>query len=551
MSPICIADPRRERLAAAMLDLIVRGATVIDGSGEDGFVADTAVADDRIAGLGDYTGEEAREVIDGAGMVASPGFINVLSHSYFSMLHDPRSLGELKQGVTTQIFGEAFSMGPLTDRSRSYLEQFAGTLDVEISWTRLSEYLDHMEKTGVTQNVASLIGTHTLRINAVGFDDRPATDTEIDVMRNLVAEEMADGALGIGSALVYAPGSYASTEELISICRAAEPYGGRYFSHLRNEGNRLLQAIDELLTISRAAEVPAEVWHLKTAGMKNWELAEQALEKLSAARDAGSRITADMYPYTAGATSLAAAIPPPFHSGGVERLLDRLRDRRSREEMRAAMLTPSEDWEDFYLQAGAAGILILGVTNEELRHLQGKTLEQVAASRSADPLETLFDLVLEGEARVFSAYFMMSEENVRRNLQVPWISFGSDAASMAPEGKFLERSAHPRAYGTFARVLGKYVRDEGIMALPDAIRRMTDLPAKMLGLEGRGRIAEGHFADLVVFDPAAVADVATYEDPHRFAVGIRDVVVNGQVTLRGGEFTGTFAGRALSGPGKR
>jgi N-acyl-D-amino-acid deacylase len=532
-------------------DLIIKGGTIYEGDGGSPFVGDVAVSGDEIVKVGKLNGHEAGLLIDAAGMAVAPGFINMLSHSYFSVLQDPRSLGDLKQGVTTQLIGEGWSMGPLNEAMKNELLKFKGRLQIEVTWTRLSEYLAHIDKLGVSQNFASLVGATTIRINVLGHENRSATVAELDRMRGLVEEEMADGAFGIGSALIYAPGTYATTEELIALCKAAAPYGGKYFSHLRSEGTRFLEGVDELLTISREAQVPAEIWHLKAAGRENFSKMDEAIEKVETVRSSGEPITADLYPYTAGATWLAAAIPPWLHEGGFPKLLERLADPAVRTEVREVLEAgPSGDWENLY-SSGPESILIMSVVKDEMKIYQGKTLAQIATELGKDPIDCLIGLVLEAEARIGAAYFMIDEENIRKEIALPWVSFGSDAASMAPEGVFLESSTHPRAYGTFARVLGKYVREEKALSLHEAIRRLTSFPAETLGLDRRGRLKEGYFADLVIFDPKSIADHATYKEPHQFAVGVRDVVVNGNLALRDGEFAGNFGGRALHGPGRK
>lgn len=538
-------------------DLIVRGATVYDGGGGEGYAADVAVSGDRIAivappGGARLAGARAAVAIDATGLALAPGFINMLSHSYITMLHDGRSLGELKQGVTTQIFGEGTSMGPLTDQDRRRLQALDPALDYRVEWRSLAEYLHYAEQHGISQNVASYIGATTLRTYVAGHENRPLTSSELDTVRGLVHEEMAAGALGIGSALIYPPGFFASTEELIAMCAAAAPFQGKYISHMRSERRGLLAAVDELIRIAREGGVPAEIYHLKAAGRESWNLMPMAIERVERARAEGLRITADMYTYTAGATGLSNCIPPWFHEGGQDRLIERLGDAAVRNEIRAAIETTSEGWENLYQAAGGAeNILILQTRSPELRHYQGKTLAAIARAEGRDPIETIFDLVVRDRSRVGTAYFMMSEENVRLGLRQPWVSLGSDAGSMAAEGAFLLRSTHPRAYGNFARFLGKYVREERLLPLGEAVRRLSSLPAENLGLPGRGRIAAGCFADLVVLDPATIADRATYEQPHQYASGVRDVIVNGRTALRDGEFAGQFAGRALYGPGRR
>jgi N-acyl-D-amino-acid deacylase len=533
-------------------DLIVRGGTVYDGSGNDPIVADLGVIGDQIARVGDLSGAEAPTEINAGGLAVSPGFINMLSHSYLTMLHDGRSMSELKQGVTTQVFGEGTTMGPLNDGLRRRLQDQDPSLDYQVEWTSLVEHLEHAQRKGISQNVASYIGATTLRAYVAGFEDRPLTPSELDTVRGLIREEMERGALGIGSSLIYPPAFFAGTDELIPMCAAAAPYHGRYISHIRNEGLELLDGIGELLRISRHAGVPAEIYHLKASGRDAWPLMRRAIESIEAARADGLAITADMYTYTAGATGLSNCIPPWFHEGGQEKLFERLTDPVVRAEIRGTIETQRHGWENLFQDAaGAENILILQTRNPALRVHQGRTLAEIASAESKDPIDALMDLVRDDRSRVGTAYFMMSEDNVRLGLSQPWVSLGSDAASMAPEGVFLERSTHPRAYGNFARFLGTYVRDEELITLQEAIRRMARLPADNLGLDRRGRIEEGYFADLVIFDPAVIGDRATYQNPHQYAVGVRDVIVNGAVTLADGRFAGRCAGRALYGSGRR
>jgi N-acyl-D-amino-acid deacylase len=484
----------------------------------------------------------------------APGFINMLSHSYVTLLQDPRSLGELKQGVTLQVFGEGNSMGPLTPNMRARMQKglSEGEMPVEVAWDSLAGYLNHAEKTGISQNIASYIGATTLRQYAVGADDRAATDAEMDTMRGLVRDEMSAGALGIGSSLIYPPAFFASTEELIELCRAAAPFGGKYISHMRNESVQLIAAVEELMRIGREGGVPAEIYHLKAAGAANWDKIDAVIEMVEGARAAGEAFSADMYTYTAGATGLSNCIPPWYHDGGPGKLFERLADKGERLKMRHDIEHTEDGWENLYGRCGSADdILILSVRKEENRRYQAKTLQQIADMMGVDPIEAIFDLVAKDRSRVTTAYFMISEENVRKQVQLRWMAFGSDSPSTAAEGAFLHASTHPRAYGTFARLLGHYVRDEGLVPLPEAVRRLSRFPADNLGLDRRGRIEEGYFADMVVFDPATVADRATYAEPHQYAVGVRDVIVNGTPALREGEATGSLPGRAVYGPGRR
>jgi N-acyl-D-amino-acid deacylase len=536
-----------------VFDLMIRGGTVYDGTGGEGWIGDVGISGARVAALGDLADSRAGETIDATGLAVAPGFINMLSHSYLSMLHDGRSLGELKQGVTLQVFGEGNSMGPLTESGRRWTERLDPELRYTVEWDSLAGYLEHCERQGVSQNVASYLGATTLRTFVAGYENRPLTASEAATVRSLVRDEMAAGALGIGSSLIYPPAFFSSTEELIDMCRAAAPFGGRYISHMRNESEGLVDVgLAELVRIAREAEVPAEAYHLKAGGAESWPLMANAIETIDNARAHGLAVTADMYSYTAGATGLSNCIPPWFHEGGQDRLIERLGDPDTRKEVRAAIENPEGDWENLYRRAGTPdNILLLQVREPRNRGYQGKRLSQVAAMMGKDPIDALMDLVADDRSRITTAYFMMSEENVKLGLSQPWVSLGSDSPSTAAEGVFLNRSTHPRAYGNFARFLGKYVRDEKLMPLGEGIRRLTSLPASNLGIERRGRLEPGYFADVVVFDPARIIDKATYEEPHQYAEGVRDVVVNGVANLRDGEHTGKFSGRAVWGPGRR
>jgi len=529
-----------------VFDVLIAGGDVYDGSGAGPVPADVGVYGDRVAAVGRDLPREAGVVVDAAGKAVCPGFINILSHSNLSILQDPRSLGELTQGVTTEVFGEGVSMGPLTPRLKAELEWRGRGLDVEVSWTRLSEYLRHVERRGASQNVASFIGAGTLRAGAVGYSDRPATPAELDRMRGIAAEEMADGALGIASALIYPPGSYAGTSELTSLCEVAAAYDGCYASHVRGEREQLHAAVGEFLQIVRAAGLRGEVFHLKAMGQQNWHLMDGAISLIEEARSAGLPVTADVYPYTASSTGLTSILPERYHEGGALALYDRLGDPEVRAAIRAEL--SSGRWGD---QSEAENVLILQVAADENRKWQGRTLAEVAAAHGANPIETAMDLIAADRSRIQAAFFSMSEENLRAALRRPWVSISSDGTSMAPEGAFLRAPTHPRAYGSFARVLGHYTRDEKVLPLAEAIRRMSGLPAATLGLAGRGALREGAYADIVVFDPATVADLATFRDPHQLSAGVSEVLVNGKVAISGGAFTGELAGRALAGPGAR
>lgn len=536
----------------AAFDVLIRGGTVYDGTGAPGRRADVALRGDRIAAVGALEGATAATVVDASGLAVAPGFINMLSWSTESLLVDGRSQGEIRQGVTTEIFGEGASMGPLTPAMKQRIVKEQGDLKYDITWTTLSEYLKDLERRGVAPNVASFIGAATLREYVVGLDDRAPTPEELERMRALVRQEMEAGALGIGSSLIYAPGFYAKTGELIELCKAAAPYRGKYITHMRSEGNRLEESVDEVLRIAREAGVPAEIYHLKAAGRANWAKMDRVLKTINGARAQGLRITADMYTYTAGATGLDAAMPPWVLDGGWDAAFTRLRDPQQRAKIAAAIRTPTSDWENLYLAAGSPErVLLVGFKSDALKPLTGKTLAQVAAMRGKSAEETIMDLVAEDESRVATVYFLMSDENVAKQMRQPWISFGSDAESMAPEPPFTKSSTHPRAYGNFARLLGKYVREDKVLTLDDAVYRLTGLPAANLELDRRGFLREGMFGDVVVFDPATIADRATFDNPHQYAAGMRHVFVNGVQVLKDGEHTGAKPGRALWGPGKR
>ena len=528
---------------------VIANGTVYDGSGAPGRRADIGITGDRIAAIGDLRNATTTLRVDASGLAVAPGFVNMLSWSTESLLVDGRSQGEIRQGVTTQIFGEGDSMGPLTEEMRARRLASQGDLKYDIPWTSLGDYLRHMEKKGIAQNVASFIGATTVREYVIGLEDRKATPAQLDAMRALVRREMEDGALGIGSSLIYAPAFYATTEELIELCKVAAQYRGKYISHMRSEGNRLVEAVQELLRIARDANIPAEIYHLKAAGTRNWPKMDKVLAMIEAARKEGLQITADMYMYPAGATGLDAAMPPSALDGGYDALFRRLQDPGARKQIAQAIRTPTDAWENLYLAAGSPDrILLVEFRSEALKPLAGRTLAEVAKMRGKDPVETIMDLVLEDRSRVGTVYFMMSEENIAKQIKRPWVSLGSDAASMATEGIFLKSSAHPRSYGNFARLLGKYVREERALTLADAVHRLSGLPATNLELDGRGFLRPGYFADVVAFDPATIADRATFAQPHQYAVGMKHVFVNGRQVLKDGEHTGALPGRALWGP---
>jgi N-acyl-D-amino-acid deacylase len=531
-------------------DIIIRGGTVYDGTGRAPIKADVGIKGDRIAAIGNLSRATAPNIVDASDLAVAPGFINMLAHSETSLIVDPRSLSEIKQGVTTQIFGES-SMGPLNSEMKRRMRESQGDIKYDIEWTTLAEYLTYLEKRGISQNVASFIGAATIREYVIGLDDKPPTPAQLEQMRELVRREMEAGALGITTALIYPPAFFAKTEELIELCKVAAKYQGKYTVHMRSEGNQLIEAVEETLRISREAGLPAEIYHLKASGEANWPKMDQVIRMIDDARRKGVKITADMYTYPAGGTGLDASMPPWVFDGGREAAYKRLQDPATRKKIADAVRTPTNEWENLYLLAGSPDrILLASFRNEKLKPLTGKTLAEVAKMRNKDPVETIMDLVLEDRSRIGTIYFLMSEDNIKKQIRQPWVSFGSDAASIAPEGVFLRSSAHPRAYGNFARLLGKYVRDERVISLTEAIRRLSGLPATNLGLDHRGFLKPGMFADVVVFDPKTIADLATFEKPHQLAVGVRDVFVNGVQVLKDGEHTNAKPGRALWGPGK-
>lgn len=533
----------------AEVDLAIVNGLVYDGSGTPPKPGGVAVSGDRIVAIGSLDGFRPKATIDARGLAIAPGFINMLSWADEPLLVDGRSQSDIRQGVTLEVFGEGWSMGPLNERMTLEQQTTQGDLQYPVTWRTLGEYLETLETKGIATNVASFVGATTVRIHEIGYEDREPTGEELARMKDLVREAMREGALGVGSSLIYAPAFYAKTPELVELCRAAAEFGGMYISHMRSEGARLIEAIDELVTIAREARVPAEIYHLKAAGRDNWDKVGEALERIEKARAEGLRITANMYTYPAGATGLAATMPPWVQEGGYEAWVARLKDPAIRARLRREMTTPTTEWENFFTGAGPDGILLVGFKSDALKPLTGKTLAEVARMRGTSPEDTAMDLVIEDGSRVEAVYFLMSEENLRTQLTRPWISFGSDAGSLAPEGPFLRSSPHPRAYGNFARWLGRYVRDEKLVPLEEAIRRLTSLPAGNLGLRDRGHLAPGLKADVVVFDPATIQDHATFEKPHQYSTGVIHVLVNGVPVLRDGEHTGATPGRVVRGPG--
>ena len=531
-------------------DVVIRGGTVYDGSGNEPLKADIGVRADTIAAIGDLSRATGKKEIDATGLAVAPGFINMLSWATETLLVDGKSQGDIRQGVTLEVFGEGVSFGPLNDDIRKGFISQMHDYTFDIPWTTLGEYLEHLEKKGVSCNVASFVGATTLRIHELGMANRPPSQEELERMKTLARTAMEEGAMGIGSSLIYAPASYAKTEELIELCKVASEYGGMYITHMRSEGNSIFDAVDETIRIAREAQLPAEIYHLKLAGNENWGKLDSVISKIEKANREGLHITADMYTYPAGATGLDASMPPWVQEGGIKEWIRRMKDPAIRKKVIAEMRTRSDKWENLLLMAGSPDrVLLVGFANDSLKRFTGKTLLEVSKINGKSPEETAMDLVIADSTRISTVYFMMSEDNIKKQLQLPYVSLGSDAESSAPEGVFLKSSTHPRAYGNFSRLLAKYVRDEKVITLQEAIRRLTSLPASNLKIQRRGLLAPGYFADIVMFDATKIQDHATFEKPHQYSTGMMYVLVNGAIVLSEGEHTGATPGRVVRGPG--
>ena len=546
---LCSCTTLPKASTPAGYDLIIRGGTIYDGAGGTPYVGDVAIEGDRIAYVGPTVAKRGEREIDAGGLAVAPGFINMLSWATESLIVDPKGQSDIRQGVTMQVMGEGWSMGPMSAEMKSREESRQGDFKYKIDWTTLGEYLEMLERRGTAHNVASFVGAATVRIHELGENDVDPTADQLDRMRALVRQAMNEGAMGVGSSLIYAPGSFAETDELVALTSEAGKCGGMYISHMRSEGDRLLEAVDELIEISRRSGAPAEIYHLKMAGRNNWDKLDDVVARVEKARGEGLRITADMYTYTAGATGLDAAMPLWVQDGGVEKWIERLKDPTVRARVAAEMKGPGKGWENLYFGAGPEKMILSGFKNEALKQYTGKTLAEMAKMRGKSPEETAMDLVVEDGSRVGTVYFLMSEDNVRKQVKLPWMSFGSDGESQAPEGVFLKSSTHPRAYGNFSRLLGRYVRDEKLVPLHEAVRRLTSFPATNLGITERGALKVGNFADLAIFDPAAIGDVATFERPQQYAVGMKHVFVNGVQVLKDGDHTGATPGRVVRGKG--
>ena len=530
-------------------DKIIHNGMIYDGNGGNPFMGDIGIKGDSIAFIGDLSGVSSQISVDAKGMAVAPGFINMMGHSEEALIQDGRSQSDIRQGVTTEIFTE-FSMGPLNPKMKKQMQDGQGDIKYEVEWNTLGEYMNFLEKKGISCNIATFVGTGVIRQYIIGEDNKAPTSAQLDSMKLLVRQAMEEGALGVTNALIYPVDFFAKTDELIALSKEASKYGGTYSSHMRSEGNKLLEAVEELISISKEANIPAEIFHLKAAGKNNWGKLDSVIKRVERARKEGLNITADMYTYIAGATGMTSAFPPTLQDGGFGKLWERLHDPAIRKEMAIAMNTDATDWENLYFGAGGAEhILLLGFKQDSLKKFTGKTLAEVAKIRGTSPEETAMDLIIQDSTRVGVAYFLMNEENVRKQVALPWVSFGSDEASYTTEGVFLKSNAHPRAYGNFSRVLGKYSRDEKLITLQDAIRKLSNLPAKNLKIKKRGELKVGNYADIVIFDPARVKDNASFENPHQYAEGMIHVFVNGVQVLKDGEHTGSKPGKFVKGPG--
>lgn len=530
-------------------DIIIKNGSIIDGSGNTSYIGDIGINADTIVAIGDFNAKGNLE-IDATGLVVAPGFINMLSWATESLIEDGKSQSDIRQGVTLEVFGEGWSMGPLTEAVKKEAQKDQGDIKFDIEWNTLNEYLEYLVNKGISPNVASFVGATTLRINTIGFEDRAPTNEELETMKAMVKQAMEEGALGVGSSLIYAPAFYSSTEELIELCKVASEYDGMYISHIRSEGGKLLESLDELIKIADEANIRAEVYHLKMSGRANWNKFDDVVTKIDSARTAGLHITTDMYTYIAGATGLDASMPPWVQEGGYDKWAERLQDPEIRKRVLKEMTTPTDEWESLMQAAESADkLLLVGFKNDSLKYLTGKTLADVAKMRNLSPEETAMDLVIQDGSRVGTVYFLMSEDNVKKQIALPYMSFGSDAGSQAPEGVFLKSSTHPRAYGNFSRLLGKYVRDEKVISLEEAIHKLTSLPASNLKIKKRGALQTGFYADLAIFNPENIQDHATFENPQQFATGMVHVFVNGKQVLKDGKHTGELPGQVVRGPG--
>lgn len=534
----------------AAYDTIIRQGMIYDGNGGEPYKADIGILNDTIAFIGNLTEARAEKEVDANGKAVAPGFINMLSWATETLIEDGRSQSDLRQGVTLEVFGEGWSMGPLNDQLKKQQQESQGDIKYKVDWNTLGEYLQYLEKKGISTNVASFIGATTVRMNVIGEDNRPPTAAELDSMKLLVKQAMEEGAMGVGTSLIYPPAFFAKTEELIELSKVASQYGGSYISHMRSEGDKLYESLEELITIAREAKIHAEVYHLKAAGKDNWNKMDSVIRRIERARREGLDITADMYTYIAGGTGLTATMPPTLQDGGFDKLWHRLQDPAIRSSLKKEMNTKTDKWENFFYGVGTPeNILVVGFKQDSLKKYTGKTLGAIAKIMGKSPEETAMDLIIKDSTRVECIYFLMDENNVRKQVSLPWVSFGSDEGSYTNEGVFLKSMAHPRAYGNFTRVLGRYSRDEKLLSLSEAVRKLSKLPASNLKIKNRGELKTGNYADIVIFDPARVKDNASFEKPHQYAEGIMHVWVNGVHVINDGNHTGATPGRFIKGPG--
>jgi N-acyl-D-amino-acid deacylase len=545
---ICLLFVATNWVYAADFDLLIRNGFVYDGTGAPGYFADIAISGDRVSAIGDFSKNSATAEIDASGLAVSPGFFNMLSHAHLSLIRDGRAMSDVLQGVTFEVLSE-ISLSPVNDTTAAMLTKLFHDDGVEITWKGLAEYLEVVETSGVAPNFATFVSAATVRTNVLGLDDVDPTAEQLEEMKAQVEQAMQDGALGLTSALIYAPGTYAETEELIALAKVASRHGGIYTAHIRSEANQLLEAVDETLRIGREADLPVKIHHLKAGGQPNWDKMNIVIAKINALRKEGFPVTADMYTYVAGATGLDASMPPWVQAGGYDKWAERLQDPEIRAQVKTEMSSNAQNWENLGYFAWPEGMLLIGFKNDALKKYTGRTLADVAAERDQDPLDTIIDLVIEDGSRVGTVYFLMSEENLENQIRQPWVMFGSDAGAPAAEGKVLEDNVHPRTYGNTARLLGKYVRDRQVIPMEEAIRRLTLLPAQTLNIPERGRLAPGFFADITIFDPVNIKDHASFKDPHHYSTGVVHVLVNGVPVVADGEHTGATPGRAVRGPG--
>ena len=536
--------------APQSFDILIKNGKVLDGTGNPWYFADLGIRGDRIVAIGKLSNATGKKTIDAAGKIVAPGFIDTLGQSEMALLIDNRALSKLSQGITTEITGEGGSIAPQNEKTISPMRSVLDHYKLNVDWTTLDGYFRRLEKKGTPLNIGTYVGAAQVREAVIGDDDRPPTSAELDQMKALVEQAMKDGAFGISTALIYPPGHYAKTEELIELAKVAARYGGLYATHMRSEGASEMAALDEAIRIGREASLPVEIFHLKVSGKSRWGSMAKVVEKIQTARDSGLDIRANQYPYVAGGTALASSLPPWVADGGVAKLLERLKDPSVRARIKGEMATDHADWENLFFDCGGgAGILIAGVVNADLKKYNGKTVAEMAKAENKEELEALFDFILKDNAQTGALYFMASEEDLITGLKQPWTSIGLDANESPLDGPLYEPQSHPRAFGSMPRFLGRYVRDQKLMPLTEALRKITSMPAQREHLVGRGQIQVGYFADITIFDPAAIIDRATYTESTKLSEGIDTVLVNGQIEFEHGSLTGVNAGRALRGQG--